>query len=482
MFTFFEHIPFVYPLYFLYGAIFLFLGSFISLKDMEGSDLKLAQSLRFLGMFGFAHGIHEWFVLFPLIQGEHLTLQEIFAAKAITVSILLLSFLLLLKFGLQLVRDLDRERKPPVKGMPLFLLLLLVFYLWNHGFRLDMLFLWKAELGARITFGFAAGLLTSYGLIEYSREVRTLSRFASKKLFYAGVAFGCYSIVAGVFPSHIVVPYLAVPVEVLRGLSALLITYFIIKALNIFDIETRKKSERHMRRIVQTEKLSSLGLLAAGIAHEINNPLTNASLGIQTIRNKIMHAGISTEIAEKLDGIEENIDRASEIVRELLLFSRQRESELIPVNINDVVHGSLTLMRHELTHISVHENLSVICGVMGDPVKLEQAFINILSNAVEAMQGSGIITITTSQDNGMVRIRVSDTGSGIQTEHLSRVFDPFYTTKEIGEGTGLGLSICYGIIRQHRGTIEIMNHGERGAIIAINLPAGEENEKDTRRG
>jgi signal transduction histidine kinase len=458
--------------------VFLFLGVSIAAKDMQGSDLQLADSLWMLGMFGFLHGAHEWLELGPLIEGKTLSFQEIFVVKAAAALLLLLSFMFLLQFGISLVRVLDGKRVRWIKAVPALLFLIWILYFWYYGFhnegsRIDMQSLRQAGLGARYTFGLAGGLVTSYGLIANSREVRTLSRPASQKLRYAGITFGLYAVFAGMFSSGYQVPLLAVPIEVFRGIAGFFITYFIAKTLNIFDIEARKKIEQHMRRIVQVEKLSSLGQLAAGIAHEINNPLTNASLGIQTLRRKMKSVGGEREFAEKLDAVERNIDKASTIAQELLQFSRQKDTEFVPLDVNIVIRGAITLLSYKSKNVDLAQELTPVPEVMGDPRKLEQVIINVLSNSVEAMPEGGSIAVSTRRKNGLVKIRIADTGPGIPEEHLSRVFDPFFTTKEIGAGTGLGLSICYGIIRQHHGAIELASAPAQGTTVTISLPTKE---------
>lgn len=486
MLNLFANITPIYLLYLFYGVVFLFLGVSIAAKDMKGSDLKLADRLWLLGMFGFLHGAHEWLELGPLIEGKNLSLQQIFAAKAVAAFLIVLSFMFLLQFGISLVRALEDKRIRWAGAIPVPLFLIWVLYLWHYGFHneayhIDMQFLSQADIGARHTFGFVGGLLTAYGLIAYSREVSILSRSASRKLSYTGITFVFYAVFAGIFPSSSAMPLLPIPVELLRGISAFFITYFIANALNIFDIEARKKIEQQTRRLVQSEKLTSLGQLAAGIAHEINNPLTNASLGIQTLKNRLETNGGESGVVEKLDAVERNIDRASEIARELLQFSRQRESEFVPLNINEVIKGALTLMQYKLSPISVQQDLAPLPDIMGDPGKLQQVFINILSNSFEAMPNGGSISIASSRDGDFIRMRIGDTGTGIAAENLSRVFDPFFTTKEIGQGTGLGLSICYGIIKQHQGAIDISSTVGKGTTLSMRLPTRERYEKDTYR-
>jgi len=481
LYNLFSRIPLVYPLYFFYGAAFLFLGIFISAKDLKASELRLANSLWMLGVFGFIHGVHEWFHLYPLIQGDQMSLQDILLVKLILLSMVILSFCFLLQFGLSMISALDKKRTKWVKGVPAILFLAWAVIIVKQGAHVDLLFLWQAESGVRYTLGLTGGLVTAYGLITYAHEIKNLSKPVSKNFFSAGIAFVFYGISAGISELRGVLTGVHVPVELLRGVSAVFVSYFIMKALNIFDIETRRKIEQQTRLLVQTEKLSSLGRLAAGISHEINNPLTNASLGIQTLKLRLKSDGAKNELVEKLNAVEKNIDRASMIAQELLQFSRQRETEFIPLDINAVINGALTLLEYKLKKIDLEQDLVPLPEIMGDRGKLEQVFINILSNSLEAMPEGGKITISSSQRNGMLEVRVADTGPGIAEENQSRVFDPFFTTKEIGSGTGLGLSICYGIIKQHHGRIELSSAVGRGTIVTIKIPTRERYEEDTDR-
>ena len=477
-----SNIPLVYPLYFFYGAAFLFLGISISVKDLKESDLKLSSSLWMLGMFGFIHGFYEWLQLLPLVQGDQMTQQDIFLIKLILLAMVILSFFFLLQFGLSLIDALDKKHMMWIKGIPSLLVLLWGVVLWRRGPHLDLLFLWRAEIGVRYTLGLAGGLVTGYGLMMYSYEIKKMSGPVSRNFLFSGIAILCYWLLAGITDLRAYLAVIRVPVEFLRGAAVMLVSYFIVKALNIFNIETRRKIERQNRLLVQTEKLSSLGQLAAGIAHEINNPLTNASLGIQTLKARLKSEDEQCDAVEKLDAVERNIDRASAIAQELLQFSRQREAEFVPLNINAVISGSLTLLGHRLKNIDVQQDLAPVPSVMGDGGKLQQVFINILSNSLEAMPDGGRIDISSSQKKGSIEVRISDTGSGIAAENLSRVFDPFFTTKEIGSGTGLGLSICYGIIRQHHGHIELSSVAGKGATATIRIPIRGRYEKDTDCG
>jgi len=230
--------------------------------------------------------------------------------------------------------------------------------------------------------------------------------------------------------------------------------------------------QRLQAQMVQTEKLVSLGQLAAGAAHEINNPLT-AILGYSDL------LADDTALPEKARGVAAKIRdqarRTKTLVGNLLSFARQVPAERTLLDLNTVVNNAVQLRALDLKHSGTKIELkleSVLPGVRGDGNQLMQVFFNIINNAVDAMDshsGGGTLTIKTVRDRASVVILFSDTGPGIKEPH--RVFDPFYTTKPIGKGTGLGLSICFGIVQEHGGKILCYNNQEGGAVFRVELPA-----------
>jgi len=230
--------------------------------------------------------------------------------------------------------------------------------------------------------------------------------------------------------------------------------------------------QRLQAQMVQTEKLVSLGQLAAGAAHEINNPLT-AILGYSDL------LADDTALPEKARGVAAKIRdqarRTKTLVGNLLSFARQVPAERTLLDLNTVVNNAVQLRALDLKHSGTKIELkleSVLPGVRGDGNQLMQVFFNIINNAVDAMDshsGGGTLTIKTVRDRANVVILFSDTGPGIKEPH--RVFDPFYTTKPIGKGTGLGLSICFGIVQEHGGRILCYNSQEGGAVFRVELPA-----------
>jgi signal transduction histidine kinase len=229
--------------------------------------------------------------------------------------------------------------------------------------------------------------------------------------------------------------------------------------------------QRLQTQIVQSEKLVSLGQLAAGAAHEINNPLT-AILGFSDL------LADDPSLPEKARGtaskIRDQARRTKTLVGNLLSFARQVPTERTLLDINTVVTNAVQLRTLDLRTGTVRIELqleSVLPGVRGDGNQLMQVFFNLISNAVDAMEAAagGVLTIKTMRDRAYVVVLFLDTGPGIKEPH--RVFDPFYTTKPVGKGTGLGLSICFGIVQEHSGRIHCYNRQEGGAAFRIELPA-----------
>ena len=235
-------------------------------------------------------------------------------------------------------------------------------------------------------------------------------------------------------------------------------------------IDSIQEQRRLEHMLMVSEKMSSIGRLATGIAHEINNPLASATMGLQNLKTlQIRELNPDAEII--LDSIEKGLDRAARIAQELLVFSRDDVSNLMPVNLQDVLEGALTIVGHRFKHVRLKQEWrNMLPEICGDPIKLEQAFINILTNAADATSQDGRIEITGSCDDEDVIVKVADSGSGIPEEIIPKIFDPFFTTKEIGDGTGLGLSICYNIVVKYGGTIEIDSVVNQGTLVTVRFP------------
>ena len=262
-------------------------------------------------------------------------------------------------------------------------------------------------------------------------------------------------------------------------------------------------------QLVDAEKMASLGILTAGIAHEINNPINFVSSNIPPLRQDIddlksiinkyeeinESGNLNTKLIEvtklkqqldyeflktELDGIinsiENGANRTTEIVKSLRNFSRLDESDLMFADMNEGINSALVLLRSEYAGIEINKNLGELPMIECYPGKLNQVFLNLLNNAIYAVQNNtfresiGKIDIKTLKENEVIKIIITDNGMGIKDEFLEKIFDPFFTTKEVGKGTGLGLSIVYRIIESHHGKIEVTSKINEGTTFTIRLP------------
>ncbi len=227
-------------------------------------------------------------------------------------------------------------------------------------------------------------------------------------------------------------------------------------------------------RLVQADKLSSIGLLAAGVAHEVNTPLAVISTYAQMLAKRVSDDEQKTVI---LDKIAKQTFRASEIVNSLLNFSRTSSVDWSEVNLNRVIRDTASLIEHQLekARVTVSFQFDESLGVIkGNPGKLQQIFLNLFLNARDAMESpgfrGGVLTIRTWCDGDLVHAEVADTGPGIAQDHVDRIFDPFFTTKGAKKGTGLGLSVTYGIVQEHGGAIDVKSQPGAGTRFTLEFP------------
>jgi len=261
-------------------------------------------------------------------------------------------------------------------------------------------------------------------------------------------------------------------------------------------------------QLVQSEKMASIGQLVAGIAHEINNPVTFISAGvdslnanlvevrqvldiyhmitpdnaeeklkeIEKLKKEIEYHETVIEIDKLIDSVRTGSDRTAEIVKGLRTFSRLDEDVLKFADIHEGLDSTLILLRNKYKeHIEIEKHYGDIPEIECYPGQLNQVFMNILSNAIDAIEDKGTIAISTSISNRSIRISIKDTGRGISENIRSKIFDPFFTTKEVGKGTGLGLSICHSIIEKHSGSIEVKSEVGKGSEVVISLPVKKTN-------
>jgi hypothetical protein len=242
-----------------------------------------------------------------------------------------------------------------------------------------------------------------------------------------------------------------------------------IGRLIIFDdITDRDDLER---RLVQADKLSSIGLLAAGVAHEVNTPLAVISTYAQMLAKQVSGDDQKSKLLEK---IAKQTFRASEIVNSLLNFSRTSPTDFIDLDLNRVIRETATLVEHQFEKTGVATVMTLaeqLPSVRGNSGKLQQVFLNLFINARDAMPSGGTLSIRTWTEAGFAHVEIADTGQGIPSEYLSRIYDPFFTTKAPKKGTGLGLAITYGIVQEHGGVIEVESTVDSGTRFRLEFPS-----------
>jgi len=239
-------------------------------------------------------------------------------------------------------------------------------------------------------------------------------------------------------------------------------------------IERTKELKEAQEQLIQSEKLASIGQLAAGVAHELNNPISVMLGFAQAILRKMPE---DDPLRKPLSTIEREGLRCKAIIQNLLDFARRNKPALQPVDVNQVLEAACVLIEHQMSL----DNIVVTKGyapdlprVLADPNQLQQVFVNIIQNAYQAMPEGGTLRLVTRSLGDEVQIIFADTGIGIPPENIKRIFDPFFTTKEVGQGTGLGLSVSYGIVEQHGGTIEVESQVGEGTTFIIKLPVMQE--------
>ncbi|HEX8748811.1 MAG TPA: response regulator [Pyrinomonadaceae bacterium] len=233
------------------------------------------------------------------------------------------------------------------------------------------------------------------------------------------------------------------------------------------------------RAIARAEKLAAVGRLAAGVVHEINNPLATISACAEALESRVREGAFDgssevEDLREYLGLIRSEAFRCKTITNGLLDFSRARAGEHMPVSVPEVIMSAGRLVAHQKRGQGIEIDIEAtesVPPVLGDEGQLQQAVIALATNAIDAMPDGGRLTLAVSEREGKVLIEVSDTGVGIKSENLTKIFDPFFTTKEVGRGTGLGLAVCYGIVTEHGGRLDVQSTVGVGTTFQISLPA-----------
>ncbi|MFO7765827.1 MAG: HAMP domain-containing sensor histidine kinase [Pelovirga sp.] len=462
-----------------YGAVFFAIGVAITSRRRAFTNLKIAGLFWLLAIFAFFHALHEWLEMY-----RHLRLADadslLIYVRHISLLMALISFLFLFLFGITLNTSLLKNYRQWLWiffGLMLIIFLthLLLLYPWH-----DAALLRSIEYDMRLLIALPATLLTAAGFFLYARQLIKQGFRGAYNFIGAGAAFVAYGMFTGAIPSGTI---LVLPIEVWRATSAFIILHFLMYALDTFMDQREEMITERLQLAANSEKLSAIGRLAAGIAHEINNPLANASLQMEMLRQHHEVKDLPEKIAGRLTTIEKSIDKSSHIAKELLIFAggKATEAEHVQVGLDAIITSAWEMAAYRASNHEFINRATSLCPIAGSPGKLEELFLNLFINAIDAMPEGGTIEISGRVEADEVIIRVIDTGSGISQEDLARVMEPFFTTKEVGLGTGLGLSICYGIMHQHGGSIEIAPRSEaHGIRVTLKFPLHGEKKAEKR--
>lgn len=262
-------------------------------------------------------------------------------------------------------------------------------------------------------------------------------------------------------------PFLVEERNLIRGIANI-ISFFLQK------LRDAEKARLVQQQFLHVDRLATIGRLAAGVAHELNEPLSHI-LGLAQLALK--NRDLPDQTAEDLEKIESRVLYAREIIKSLMDFSRQSAMEKRCVDLNRLVDDSVSFLepqcRKQRIVIARDYGLSPM-KIRVDPVQIKQVITNLALNGIQAMTGGGKLTLTTRRTDSSVVFSVRDTGAGIAEEHMGKAFVPFFTTKDVGDGTGLGLSVVYGIVQNHEGDIKVSSSPGQGAVFHVTLPAGQD--------
>jgi len=251
----------------------------------------------------------------------------------------------------------------------------------------------------------------------------------------------------------------------------------------ICDISNQRKVEEALKKqseqLIQARKLASLGILTAGVAHELNNPLNNISTSIQIVLEELEEDNIEFKQNRLLEA-EKQVERARDIVRALLEFSRDKSLSFKRVQLINLVEKAINLIKGQLpSEISINMEVPEDIEVNLDPKRIRQVLINLILNSTQAMTEGGVLTIKAwediENDVKMFYLQIQDTGHGISKQDFDKIFDPFFTTRDVGRGSGLGLSISHSVIEQHGGRIDVESVPEKGSKFTVILPSNDNN-------
>lgn len=481
----------------VYGLAFFAMGIVILAQPRKKSIFKLSDIIWLLAAFGLSHGLNEWLDMFAI---DH---QTDYIFVFVKIIVLVISYVFLFEFGRRFVL---LSYKDFFNRQITYILCLLVFLLIS-------LSKYDRSIWPRYLLGLPGGILSGVGFILYYYSNYTVFKTTNVAKYFisAGIFLIIYGIFGGLFvqksdffPASVIntdlfLNYVGFPVQALRAFCSIVISVSVWKILSIFNWEIaerekefavitaaaeaeRKRADELEKaykdlqdteeKLVRTEKLAVLGKLSSMVAHEIRNPLSVIKAAVYNLSESI--PANNDKMAEKVKLLSRQSDRIEKIITDVLEYSRIQKIDYKFTNINQQIKEVLDSLKqidqfpsNILLDLKLKDDLP---DILADPDGLKRVFQNIISNAIDAMPDGGKISIATQlvKETNLLDIIFSDTGMGMSEKQLSKIWEPFFSTKT--KGTGLGLAISKGIIERHKGSIDLRSEVNRGTTFIIHLP------------
>lgn len=498
--------------YFFYGLSFVFMGALVLLQPSREIRMHLTENLWFLGLFGMLHGLNEWIDMARMFEESYWDVRAFALLQLIGYFLNAMSFLCLFQFAINLLVA-ERPRFTWMRWMPLagfgtWLSALFLCGLLGLGVEVALLSL---EGWPRYMLGLTGGLLTCYAILT-QKDRLAAGTTVRKILICTAVFFGINAFLSLFTASEFSFGDLYGSIKIhlpltegmskstslmfFRALCGVVITFTIVQALVMMDVEQNRKLLRQQEelleanralqesydklretqeQLVQSEKMSAVGTLVSGIAHEFNNILS----GLKGYTQLARASHDMAQIHKDLETIEEAADRTIEITRNLLSWVRPDKQRQDFIDVNVVVAQAVNLVQTTFSkrNIAVTTRLAPVPGMPLGKAEIQDIVMNLIINASHAIDenAEGAIKVSTAVEDGQVVIAVADNGCGIPAENLGKIFLPFFTTKgALGgsetPGTGLGLYVVYGIVRGHGGDIKVESEVGVGTTFKIVLP------------
>ncbi|MBM3463248.1 MAG: response regulator [Armatimonadetes bacterium] len=505
-----ENLNHLLLVYFFYGLSFVFMGALLLLQPRRDQKTDFMENLWFLGIFAVLHGLNEWVDMVNAFEASYWNERAFMLLHLVKSFLNAMSFVCLFQFAIGILTA-DRARFHWMRWLPL-----VGFGLWLGSLLLSGLMgktinesLLSLEGWPRYMLGLTGGLLTCYAFLTQKEKLGSTT--VRKILLCTAVFFGINAFLSVFTASEAsfqaafgrvidISPFgLTQSLVLFRALCAVVITITIVQALVMMDVDQNRKLLAHQQelieaneqlqetvrklketqeQLVQSEKMSAVGTLVSGIAHEFNNILS----GLKGYTQLARASKDVTQIQKDLETIEEAADRTIEITRNLLSWVRPEKVRRDVIDINQVITQAVNLVTTTFAkrNITVTTRLAPVPGVAMSKAEIQDIVMNLIINASHAIDESkdGQIKVSSGIDDGKVVISVSDNGCGIPAENLSKIFLPFFTTKgALGgsdtPGTGLGLYVVYGIIKGYNGDVKVDSEVGKGTTFRIILPIPE---------